>query len=749
MKKSNELYVGLNGSLTSDQKKASKSLCDTNDRNFPTASLLAECLNLTFNLKSEEVLVEKIVNKVDEMVLDIEKPNIDNKWEDEDDQRFYEVLNDCSHFCHRFSENEIEKVRKSLQDQYRLNRSKSLQVQEDDDFDEDFDLTDYQNRPKLKNANMEAFLTKLKSCINRDLIDGCVEDFLRFLNIKANRKIVVENIFGVNRDRLDLLPFYARFLASTYPYCPEMALEVAILVRKEFFYHLRKQCQFNLQSKIKVCRFIGELVKFKIYSKLEGINFLKSLLIRFQGHTVDMLCHLLESCGRFLNNSPESRPLLQSILGTITKKFEFLKDGEHKIQIQNAVNSCDPQKIAPQARNIKEVPILHQFIKFLVFEHLNRTNIGQVVNSFQKLPLHQEDCFKFVLKCLTRPWKLKYANITSLASLIFQIRKYFANIDVLVVDGIIEEIRLGLETNYPRHNQRRMCTMKFFGELYNFQIIEAEMLLACGFNIITFAQRGSSKPAFLDPPTNHVRIHLICELFKACGAYLLNDPLFPKFEGFWIMFQAYYWHKKLGDYYTKAEHKFPIAVEANIKETFECLRMNDMLYETPDQVLAAFSKQTCSVYGEIGQVIQKYLTRGIEIKLEKAKPEVEVISSESEDDIPIDEEAEFEKEYERTLIEALNEKNSLSGVKNIDLVLPSNLKDRYFSSQNRLEEEIKNEKAPKLKLCLLTKKNNKKVLKDVEIPKAATLARTVINKYNDRADELKEVKRVILNMKNK
>jgi MIF4G domain. len=53
-------------------------------------------------------------------------------------------------------------------------------------------------------------------------------------------------------------------------------------------------------------RFIGELVKFRMYSKIEALYCLKLLLHDFTHHHIEMCCSLLETCGRFLFRNPDS-----------------------------------------------------------------------------------------------------------------------------------------------------------------------------------------------------------------------------------------------------------------------------------------------------------------------------------------------------------------------------------------------------------------------------------------------------------
>jgi hypothetical protein len=42
-----------------------------------------------------------------------------------------------------------------------------------------------------------------------------------------------------------------------------------------------------------------------------------------------------------------------------------------------------------------------------------------------------------------------------------------------VVDGVMEDIRLGMEVNLPKYSQRRVAMIKYLGELYNYRMVES------------------------------------------------------------------------------------------------------------------------------------------------------------------------------------------------------------------------------------------------------------------------------------
>ncbi len=78
------------------------------------------------------------------------------------------------------------------------------------------------------------------------------------LNKKNNRRRLAQTLATVPRTRFDLLPFYARFVATLNPVMPDLSQDLNTSLMHEFRWHLHKRDQVNLESKLKTVRFIGE-----------------------------------------------------------------------------------------------------------------------------------------------------------------------------------------------------------------------------------------------------------------------------------------------------------------------------------------------------------------------------------------------------------------------------------------------------------------------------------------------------------
>jgi regulator of nonsense transcripts 2 len=55
-----------------------------------------------------------------------------------------------------------------------------------------------------------------------------------------------------------------------------------------------------------------------------------------------------------------------------------------------------------------------------------------------------------------------------------------------VVDNVLEAIRIGMEINQPHYNQRRVAEAKLLGELYNYRMVESNIIFNTLYLVISF-----------------------------------------------------------------------------------------------------------------------------------------------------------------------------------------------------------------------------------------------------------------------
>lgn len=126
-------------------------------------------------------------------------------------------------------------------------------------------------RDIIVSNTFKEYLEKLGNCINRELIDNAALEFLSHFNRKALRKRLVQNLIKAPTNRLDLLPFYARFLATLRPIAGDVTKHVLHELLKQFREIMElptnagklkgeKKSRQRTDILVHLCKYISELV---------------------------------------------------------------------------------------------------------------------------------------------------------------------------------------------------------------------------------------------------------------------------------------------------------------------------------------------------------------------------------------------------------------------------------------------------------------------------------------------------------
>ncbi|XP_061662075.1 regulator of nonsense transcripts 2 isoform X2 [Syngnathoides biaculeatus] len=417
---------------------------------------------------------------------------------------------------------------------------------------------------------VDAFIQQLPNCVNRDFIDKAAMDFCMNMNTKSNRRKLVRALFTVPRQRLDLLPFYSRLVATLHPCMSDVPEDLCSMLKGDFRFHIRKKDQINIETKNKTVRFIGELAKFKMFSKTDTLHCLKMLLSDFTHHHVEMACTLLETCGRFLFRSPDSHLRTSVLLEQMMRKKQAQHlDARYVTMVENAYYYCNPPPVEKTVK--KKRPPLQEYIRKLLYKDLSKVTTEKVLRQMRKLPWQDPEVKSYLICCMVNIWNVKYNSIHCVANLLAGLVAYQEDVGIHVVDGVLEDIRLGMEVNQPKFNQRRISSAKFLGELYNYRMVESAVIFRTLFSFISFGVSQDGSPSSLDPPEHLFRIRLVCTLLDTCGQYFDRGSSKKKLDCFLIYFQRYIWWKKRVDAWNK-EHPFPIDIDYMISDTLELLR---------------------------------------------------------------------------------------------------------------------------------------------------------------------------------
>jgi regulator of nonsense transcripts 2 len=304
-------------------------------------------------------------------------------WEDEDERRYYENLVDLK-----------GKVPGML-----LEDGKKKKVDTDEQVGKKIDLADAPDSNAAKaseddqstaianktiGAQVDALLARLPDLTSKDLIDQAAIDFC-FLNSKASRNRLIKAVQEIPKGRSDLLPSYSRLIATLGKYMPDITKGLVDHLDQEFrSLQRRKEKEFLGQARLGNIRYLAELTKFGVVPEHVIFHCLKVSLDDFSRMNIEIICNLLENCGRYLLRNPETSPRMISFLETLKRKKSVQHIGQQeKMLIENAVYYVDPPVRA--AIQQKERTPMDLFIRKLIYLDMNSRNYTRVLKQIRRL----------------------------------------------------------------------------------------------------------------------------------------------------------------------------------------------------------------------------------------------------------------------------------------------------------------------------------------------------------------------------
>ena len=128
-----------------------------------------------------------------------------------------------------------------------------------------------------------------------------------------------------------------------------------------------------------------------------------------------------------------------------------------------------------------------------------------------------------------------------------------------IVEDVLENMRVGMELNDTKYNQKRLAVAKFLGELYNYRLIDSSVVFKVYsyfefshqffkfvnliafqvlYSVLTFGIDPKEETQILDQPEDMIRIRMICTILETCGAYFVSASSKSKLKYFLAYFQV-------------------------------------------------------------------------------------------------------------------------------------------------------------------------------------------------------------------
>ncbi|KAI9003373.1 armadillo-type protein [Hyaloraphidium curvatum] len=733
-------------------------------------------------------------------------------WEDEETKFFYENLVDLKDFVPGILLGEKQKddagatAEKGGEEDTTENTDEAKDLGEEsrgadaistmdtDIADEERPLDDDEAKETgaaTSQPQLDALLARLPNAMNRTAIDQLAIDFC-YINTKLSRRKLARAMLSVPRQRLDLLPYYARMLAILKPYMPDVLATVADSLDSDFRRQQRRRDTGSLDDKIKVgpfdrtgvmfltlrrasqvVRYIGELTKFKIIHLHVTFHCIKVLLDDFAGQNIEVLANFLECCGRFLAKSTETSQRMANMLDIMMRKKAVQHlDNRQVLMIENAYYQCNPPD-KPAVSTKVRTP-MEAYIRRLLYSELSRASSEKILKLLRKLDWDAGPVCRQMEKILTKIWKVRFSNVHLVAFLVAELSLYHPELGVKVVDGVLEEVRLGLEQNIFKHNQRRIACVKYLGELYNYRMLDSAVIFDTLYLLLTFGHGGMPRPDVFNPadaPHDFFRVRLVCALLDPCGPVFAKGTMAKKLDAFLVFLQLY----------VKTKIEPPLDIIFLLQETFEALRPSAKRYESFEEALEALkdlasaAQAAAATDGEAGAQDdadeddeEDTHNKGAASNDGSGGPESDgsegsesdsgsassddqgrAEASSSEDEAVIvhvdakgptqEEEEDFEKEFNKILQESVESRRSEKRVMNLfDVAIPVRgaRQDKQAHSDDEQSSGDEDKEKGGVTFAVLTKKGSKQQTRMISLPADSAFAINTLKKQEaDRAEQ--------------
>jgi regulator of nonsense transcripts 2 len=306
-------------------------------------------------------------------------------WEDEDERRFYESLTDVK-----------DRVPGIL-----LEDGRKKKVENDDQVGKKADIKTAENgtaEPKLTDsedqstaianksvgAQVDGLLARLPDLRSKEMVDQFGIDFC-FLNSKASRNRLIKALQEVPKGRTDLLPYYARIIATLSKYMSDVPQMVISHLDDEFrSLQKRKSKEFLGSVRLLNIRYMAELTKFGIVPEHVIFHCFKVCLDDLSRTNIEILGNLMENCGRYLLRTPETAPRMISFLEMLQRKkgAQHLEQRERLI-LDNAMYYVNPPE-RPSIEQKDRTP-MELFIQKVLCDDMNKKTVEKSIKQLRKL----------------------------------------------------------------------------------------------------------------------------------------------------------------------------------------------------------------------------------------------------------------------------------------------------------------------------------------------------------------------------
>lgn len=573
-----EESLTINGSSSSARESAMIEAQKAHEKQILSAQTLAESLQVdlpafTIDGETSAGIDGGMIRGFGNSKLEPEPFSAMDLWEDDDQRRFYTVLIDLTQVVPSDMLTEGKTV---LHDLGSISAANEEETIEDDSYDDDdnddtddtdLDLISIEEEPAQQStsigARVEALMSRLPDLTNKELIDKAAIEFA-FLNSKASRNRLLKALLTVAVHRTDIVPYYARLIATLHHHMPTIGTTVVNSLHRECRrYVARKALQKDLYARLRNARYLSELVKFGIAPGHVIFHCLRIMVESLTSYDIEVLSQILENCGRHLLRTDSTSARMQSLLDTLKRKSSNLAGIERGL-IENAFFYVNPPEYSGLPTRTQST--IEQYVDHLIQVELTKKTYEKTLRQLRKLKWSDLITYDSMVQCFVQVWRFKQSSLHLLAKLLSALAKFQATFAVQVLDHLMEDIISGLEENRFRDNQKRIAAVRFASELYVHKLLDNRLIFRLLYLLLSQGHsKGRPEPSQAseaDSPEDYFRIRLVLTVLDGCGQHFTHATISKRLDLFLCFFQ----------YYIKCKSALPIDIDSDIRTILARLR---------------------------------------------------------------------------------------------------------------------------------------------------------------------------------
>ena len=425
-------------------------------------------------------------------------------------------------------------------------------------------------------------------------------------------------------------------------------------------------------------------------------------------------------------------------------------DQRHNVMLENAFYMCNPPERV--VRQVIELDPMQAFIQHLLHDVLMKRTLDKVLKLIRKLHWEDSKVYDFILASFTNIWEINFGNIPFVAALVYDLQRYHPDFGCAIVDQVLEDIRVGMEENIFKYNQRRISTIKYLGELYMYRVVNAAVIFDVLWSLIAFGHGdglpvpGRDSP--IDAVDDYFRVRLVCTMLDTCGSCFDRGSQKRKLDHFLVIFQLYVFCKR----------DPPMDVDFMVSDSLDTVRPKEAH-------LKNFAEAATAVDGLLASHVpdEESDTEGSEdeggernavsaaVDEDNGEPLDEVADSDDEQDdlvvlrdrkheeVDDDARADFDREFAKMLADTTDVRRAERKIAPpmFDTAVP-HIRRRVDQSDDTTPD------TSRMAFTMLSKRGNRQQMRNLDIPMDSTIALNIKTQQLQNKAEQEQLKRLVL-----